>query len=456
MKPYCFLLCLFCFVYPFDVSAQYKLAGNMFFKKLSNGLDVLAIEDNTVPLATIMVTIKNGAYTEPPRFNGLSHLYEHMFFKSNKDYPTLDEFQYQESKLGINSNATTSYEKVNYFFTLPKKNLKPGLNFMNSALRFPKFDKNEMEREKIVVNAEFQRKESNPYYALADAMNRHMWGDLYSRRNTIGNHNVILSATPDLMDSIKNKYYYPNNSLLTIAGDIDHNEVFNLVEKIFGSWAHSPFDPFELWPIPTFEPLEKNDYFIVESQIAKVPIIEFCWQGPEMHDDITSTYAADVFSYAVEQNSSKLNKALVQSGLALDVSVSYLTLNHKGPITILIVPNANKLKECIEEAKRQISLFKSDDYLTDDQIENAKRALDVNKIIQRESALNYSEELSFWWASTSLDYFSTYLENVNKISRQDIQNYIQRYIIGKPYCAGLIINPSQKSLLQPETFFQAN
>ena len=62
-----------------------KLPSNMFFKKLSNGLDVLVLEDNSVPLATIEIAVKKGSYTEPPQYNGLSHLYEHMFFKANKD-----------------------------------------------------------------------------------------------------------------------------------------------------------------------------------------------------------------------------------------------------------------------------------------------------------------------------------------------------------------------------------
>lgn len=179
-KKIYFLLCL-CFGYSV-LHAQNKLPENIFLKTLPNGLDVLVVEDNSVPLATIVITCRNGAYTESPEFNGLSHLYEHMFFKANKDYSSQQEFMSRVSELGMDFNGTTTVENVRYYFTLPKKNLKEGLKFMNSAIRYPSFNAEEMARENIVVDGEFQRKESSPYYALNDVMEHHLWGDLYSRK----------------------------------------------------------------------------------------------------------------------------------------------------------------------------------------------------------------------------------------------------------------------------------
>ncbi|HCN83931.1 MAG TPA: insulinase family protein, partial [Sphingobacteriaceae bacterium] len=261
--------------------AQSKLQSNMFLRTFANGLDVLVIEDNSVPLATIEITCKNGSYTESPEFNGLSHLYEHMFFKANKDYPSQESFLDRVSELGMNFNGSTSEEKVNYYFTLPKFNLNEGLKFMNSAIRYPTFDAEEMKKENIVVDGEFQRQESNPFFALNNEMDKRLWGSLYSRKNGIGDHQVIRNATPAQMDSIKNKYYWPNNSMLTIAGDVDHNSVFQQVQAVFGDWKASPFDPFKKWPIPEFKPLQKSDYFVAESKLANVPIFMISWQGPD-------------------------------------------------------------------------------------------------------------------------------------------------------------------------------
>jgi zinc protease len=358
--------------------------------------------------------------------------------------------------LGISFNGTTSYELVNYYFTLPKFNLGEGLKFMNSAIQFPLFNAEEMKKENIVVDGEFQRNESNPYFALFDEMNRHLWGDLYSRKNTIGNHDIIRSATPAKMDTIKNRYYHPDNSLLTVAGDVKHEEVFKQVESIFSGWKSAGFDPFKKWPVPEFKPLTKTDYFIVESDLSRVPFIMFNWQGPDTRRDLPATYAADVFSFIMDQNSSKLSKALLDAGLALQVNIGYLTQKHTGPISLFVVPNPQKVKECLAEVKRQIALMDSEDYVTDEQIETAKRKLEIDQIRDEEKTSQFIHTVSFWWASASIDYLNTYLENLRKVKRSDLQTYVRKYVKNKPYCAGMLLSPALKKDLKPETFFNAN
>ena len=67
---------------PLALGAQSSSIGVQ-SKKLPNGLEVLVIENHAVPIVTVELDVKNGAYTEGPEFSGLSHLYEHMFFKAN-------------------------------------------------------------------------------------------------------------------------------------------------------------------------------------------------------------------------------------------------------------------------------------------------------------------------------------------------------------------------------------
>ena len=84
-----FTLALFVTV---SVTAQNSLPSNFFMKKLPNGMEVLVIEDKTVPLATIEIVVRNGSYTEDSAFNGLSHMYEHMFLKPTKIYQVRKHF----------------------------------------------------------------------------------------------------------------------------------------------------------------------------------------------------------------------------------------------------------------------------------------------------------------------------------------------------------------------------
>lgn len=439
----------------FQAMAQPRLPKGYFWKKLPNGLEVLVIENSKVPLATIEIAVKNGAYTEGPEYSGLSHLFEHMFFKANRDYPDQEKFLKRTQELGAIWNGTTNVERVNYFFTFDRDSLKAGLKFMNAAIRFPIYREEDMKKERPVVDGEFQRAESDPGFQLWFNVQQHLWGDLITRKNPIGIHEVINSATPEKMMIIKNKYYFPNNSLLTICGDVKHEDAFALAEKIFGDWQSSGFDPIQKYPIPPFKPLAKSEYFIKETTIAQTPDMQFSWQGPSYLTDSASTIAADVFSTILGLNSSKLQQALVDKSLASNVSFSYTTCKYVGPIDLFVVPNPNKLKECYAEIMNQVNQFANPDYFTDEQLSDAKAILLRNRIHNMEKPSSLPGQVSYNWCSTSLDYFTDNDENYQKVTREDIVRYIKKYIAGKPMVAGLIINPELNKQVNADTFFAA-
>jgi zinc protease len=435
-----------------DAGLATKLPENFHLTKLDNGLEVLIIEDRTVPLVTVEIAVHNGAFTESPEYDGLSHLYEHMFFKANRDVPSQEDFMDRIAELGISFNGTTSNERVNYFITLSALKLEEGLQFMNSAIRFPLFLKEEMEKENPIVDAEFQRNESNPMFFLFQDTDKHLWGDLFSRKNTIGDHDIILSATPEQMREIQNRYYYPNNSILVVAGDINKDEVLTIVKGIYGDWQPSGFDIFKKFPIPEFQPLERDQYFITENANARVPVIVISMHGPDTRNNVEATYAADVFSFVLSQASSKLQQELVDAGLALQVSVGYQTLKHVGPIYIFLVPNPQRIQEALAKLEEHIDAWTHDDYFTDDQLENAKRMLAIDDAYSRESVSDFVHTLTYWWASADLDYYLNYVENLNAVSRNDIKKYVNDYIIGRPKVYGLLLSPEMKTMFGIERF----
>ncbi|TKK71651.1 insulinase family protein [Ilyomonas limi] len=426
-------------LYFFSTFAQPKVPEHVFYQKLENGLEVLVLEDHTIPFTTIEIACKNGSFTETPDFNGLSHLYEHLFFKSNKDYKTQDDYLKEISDLNIEFNGRTREEVVTYYFTLPKANTEKGMQFMNAAIRYPVFKKKDMQKENSTVDAEFQRQESSPYYMLIDTLDHMLWGSNYSRKNMIGNHNIILTATPEKMETIQNRYYYPNNCLLVVAGDVEHTEIFTEAKGIFGSWKPSERDPFTKWPIPEVTPLQQNKFVVIESELAQMPLLLFRWQGPDTRHDLQATYTADVFSYILNQRLSKLTAALEDKGLATNIGVNYYSQKYTGPITLSLTPNPHKIKECYEAIQKEIAQWDDDSYITDQQIERAKKILYITQVEEREEVQSYADLLCFWWASASIEYYTFYRENLNKVSRQDIKDYVRKYIKGKPFCAGLIV-----------------
>ena len=118
---------------------------------LPNGLEVIILEDHSIPLVTIELAVKNGSYTEPPDLNGLSHLYEHMFFKQNRAIANAEDYLRRIGQMGIAYNGTTREEVVDYYFTTTSPNIRTAMQFMKDAARYPLFDEREFGREKEVL-----------------------------------------------------------------------------------------------------------------------------------------------------------------------------------------------------------------------------------------------------------------------------------------------------------------
>ncbi len=439
----------------FSLKKIENMPANFFLTQLQNGLEVLVVEDPAVPLATIELVVKNGAFVQTDDLNGLAHLYEHMFFKANRDYPSQEQYLERVNELGIVFNGTTSNERVNYFITLSSKKLEEGLQFMNSASRFPLFIEEEMKKENVVVAGEFQRAESNPVFYLLKDGDERLWGDLMPRKNAIGSYEVILSATPEIMKDIKNRYYHPDNSMLVVAGDVRHDDVFNDVNRIYGDWARSTSNVFEKYPIPDFKPLSQSSSYITVSDIAQVPIYLRSWHGPDTRNDRAATYAADVMSFILSQRSSKLQQALVESGLAYQVSVGYSTQKYVGPIQVFMVPNPAQTEKALQVLQEQLDMMDDPNYFTDEQLTTAKEMLEIQDIYGKEKTSDYVHTVTYWWSTADLGYFTTYIPKLKAVTRADIQRYVQTYIKGKPSVQGILVSPNLRQMMQLDSYYMS-
>jgi zinc protease len=409
------------------------------FKELPNGLDVIVIESHAVPLVTIEIAVKNGAYTEPPPFNGLSHLYEHMFFKGNAVIPTQEAYLSRMRELGIVFNGTTSTERVNYFFTLPSANLSPGLEFMRDAIVTPKFEEEEFTKEIQVVIGEVDRNESNPYYWIGQAVSEKLWYAHPTRKDSLGDRKTITTATVDKMKTMQERYYVPNNSALLIAGDVKPEEAFALAEELYGDWKPSAEDPHKTYPVPAHPPLKKSEAVVVIKDV-RAPYINFNWHGPSVATDPKSTYAADVLSYILGQPTSKFYKNLVESGITLGAGTSYYTQRYTGPISASAQVQPGKVKPAVKAIMDELHKLTDPDYFTDEQLESAKQILAIQAIYEREKISSLVHTVSFWWATASLDYYKSYVDELNAVTREDIARYVSTYILNKPFVLGVLLS----------------
>ncbi len=413
---------------------------------LPNGLDVIVVENHGVPLVTIEADVKNGSFTQGPQFEGLSHLYEHMFFKANAKYPNPDDFVARASELGAEFNGTTTEERVNYYLTVSADSAEGGMKFLAAALITPLFRKDELERERQVVIGEYDRNESSPFFQFTTAMGKALWSSAWSRKNPLGERAVIESTTPEKMRLIQQRYYVPNNTAIIISGDITPAKAFSLAKTTFGDWKRGA-DPFTANPIEPIPPLTRDTAVIVEQPIGSV-VVMLQWQGPSATRDAAATYAADVFSDVLNQPGSRFQRRLVDSGLFHSIGVNYYTLNQVGPITIEGETSPEKLNDALAALRAEIRKLDDPGYFSAAELAATKRHRIVGTMLGLERSSGFAHQLGFWWAVTGLDYFFGYVDTMAQQTPHDLQSYASKYIIGKPHVTGVLLAPEAQRALQ--------
>lgn len=411
-------------------------------KVLANGLEVIVVENHGVPLATAEITVRNGSFTQAPEYAGLAHMYEHMFFKANDTYPQPDQFIDRASELGAVFNASTREEQVNYFLTVPSDSLEGGLKFLAAALLGPKFRQDELERERQVVLGEYDRNEAQPFFRLEEATGKKLWDGEWSRKNVIGDRQVIATVTPDKMRAIRSLYYVPNNSVLIISGDVAPAAAFALAEKIFLAWTKGD-DPFTKSPIPPIPPLARNEGIVVEEPVNGVTVF-VQWHGPSVRKDEAATFVADVYSDVLNNQQSRFQRKLVDSGLWQGVIVNYYTLNNVGPITVSGQTTPEKLREAMAALFVELGESVKPGYFTQEELEATKATRAVTTAFGMERSSEFSHTIGFWWSVSGLEYYMKYNDEMAKRTAGDLRAYANKYIVGKPHIVGVMLSPADR------------
>jgi zinc protease len=436
-------LALAAMLFPAALSAQSDLP--IYERTLANGLHVIVVENHAVPLVTVEIDVRNGAYTETPEYDGLSHLYEHMFFKSNRTIPSQEAYLRRMNQLGAVWNGTTSEERVNYFFTVHVDSLVPALQFMEDAIRYPLFQQEELVRERPVVTGEFDRAEANPFFHLFRGADTLLWSPAYwSRKNVIGDRQVILTATTEKMQTIQQRFYVPNNSSLILAGDITPQRGFQLAEQILGDWPRGA-NPFAT-PIPDPPPLTRNHAVIVEKPVNSVTLM-LTWQGPSVDNDPAATYAADVLQQILSNPTSAFYKRLVDTRLTFGASLSYYSQAYVGPIRAIVQTTPQNLMNAYRAVLEEVTKMGNENYFTQEQLADAQAEIGIEALKERESTSNWAHTVGFWWAVAGLDYYRGYVPAMQRVTRADLARYVRQYMIGKPHVAAVLIAPAQRQQL---------
>ncbi len=206
--------------------------------RLTNGLEVILLEDHRLPLVAVNLWYHVGPANERPGLTGFAHLFEHMMFEGSGHIGEESHFRYLEAAGASEINGTTDFDRTNYFETLPSNQLELALWLESDRMGFllDKIDEAKLENQRDVVrNERRQSIEGQPYGLVQEEIFHQLFPkDHPYYASVIGSHSDIEAARLDHVREFFRLYYAPNNASLAIVGDIDPTRAKVLVEKYFG------------------------------------------------------------------------------------------------------------------------------------------------------------------------------------------------------------------------------
>ncbi|MEU6530089.1 pitrilysin family protein [Streptomyces sp. NPDC046928] len=206
--------------------------------RLANGLRVVLSEDHLTPVAAVCLWYDVGSRHEVKGRTGLAHLFEHLMFQGSNSVKGTGHFELVQGA-GGSPNGTTSFERTNYFETMPAHQLELALwleaDRMGSLL--VALDEEGLENQRDVVkNERRQRYDNVPYGTAFERLTAMSYPDGHPYHHTpIGSMADLDAASLEDARAFFRTYYAPNNAVLSIVGDIDPEQTLAWVEKYFGS-----------------------------------------------------------------------------------------------------------------------------------------------------------------------------------------------------------------------------
>jgi len=424
---------------PLCVSAalQSSLDSVVRRKTLPNGLEVIVVRNSAVPLATALVAVHNGAFTQDSGDAGLAHMYEHLLFHSFRNSP--DAFGIETTRLKGASNGETSAEVVDYYVMVPSENVVPAIGLLADLVMKARFSNGDLKAERKVVLDELQRHLSDPEGDLDRQVERTLWGSAWHRKDVSGDSASLQGISLDRLKATYARYYVPNNAALIVTGDVDPERIFTVAEDKFGDWKSAP-NPFADRPIPIIPPLERTTAVMVAKDVLDVTIV-VAFDGPSVGTDPGATYAADVLFDVFNDPSSAFQRRLVTFGPFQSVSGVYLTLNHTGPIQFRGMTTPENAKKALLALIGELQNLDLLDGVTDDDLAIARKRRQVAGALGRERTASLAPGIAFWWSATGMDYYLSYHDRMATQTADSLRRFARTYVVSTPRVIGVLAAP---------------
>ncbi|WP_427161001.1 M16 family metallopeptidase [Aliinostoc sp. HNIBRCY26] len=409
-------------------SQDLKLTENVHRTVLENGLTVLIKEVHTAPVVSVQVWYKFGSRQEAPGVNGIAHQLEHMMFKGTTSRPT--QFGWLFSALGSDSNAFTSYDQTAYYGTVERDKLKALLALEADRMQNALMDSEHLASEKRVVISELQGYENSPEYRLSRAILRSVFPNGYGLP-VGGTKADVEKFQIEQVRQYYRQFYHPENAVLIIVGDCQAQETLAAVKEIFGSIpkGQQSIVNGQQSTVNSQQSIvsnSKSPIFLREQGSAS--LLQAVYPLPSAnHPDMPALEVADYI--LTEGRNSRLYQALVESGLATDISGAVVSLKQGGWYELLVTADpdedVSKLTPVVNQAIAKLTKTG----VTAAELARAKRQLESATILSNRSITDQAMQLGNDETTTG-DYRFTdhYLAAVHQVTSADVKAVLKKYL----------------------------
>jgi zinc protease len=412
---------------------------------LANGLKVLLVENRVAPVVTVCVLYRVGSRNEAVGHTGATHLLEHMMFKGtptfNKDRGTQVAATLQ--KIGADFNATTWYDRTNYYETVPSDRLELALQLEADRMRNSFIADEDRQSEMTVVRNELERGQNEPMIVLDEAVYAAAFREHPYHHPTIGWRADVENVPTARLKEFYDTFYHPNNATLIVVGDFDEREALSLVEKYYGPLAATAEPVPEVY---TDEPAQEGERRLVVRRAGELALVQIAWHTPSVLGETrvlsnaelaerakeptreNDIYPLVVLSAAMSNGvTSRLYQALVEAELAVSVQTNCDQFRDPGLFNVYATVRPEVEARRVEGVILAEFARVADEGLADAEVAKAKRQIAAQVAYNRDGTFNVAAQISEAEAVADWRFYNDYAANVARVRGEDVRRAARKY-----------------------------
>ncbi len=424
------LICFIVFAFPALTWSSVVFPYDYKIEELENGLKVVSIPLPNPNIISYYTIVRSGSRNEiEPGKSGFAHFFEHMMFKGTKKVPrqAYDDFL---TRLGAGTNGYTTDDYTCYFVVFAgRENLEKVVE--TEADRFINlyYDEEMLKTEAPVIEGEYYASVSSPDRRLFELLRDTAFEKHSYKHTTLGYLKDILDMPNQFAYSqlYKQRFYAPDNTILLVVGDFNHDELMQFVRKHYGSWQKSNYNLVT----PEEPPQTQAKRVHYAWPTHTLPRLAIAFHGPAYSDEVIDKAALDLLAEIAFSRSSPLYQRLViEEQKCQTLSASFP--DRRDPYLLIFTSIVKKEEDLpyVEEAIfRELERLK-DEPVPAAQLADVKSNLKYSLANELGTTDGVAGTLAFYInLTTDPGTLNRLFDLYEKVTPEDIQNMAKKYFV---------------------------